>query len=69
MTAELTAIKGPKALANEAPKPVAAEEATYKLDLVPFEETYNFLVAIEALLRELTAFLVSTLKVTILSAT
>ena len=51
------------------PKPCAAVDVAAKDFVAPFDATDNLFVAAEALFKELTAFLVSTLKVTILSAT
>ena len=54
---------------NAVPKPFAAVDVAANDFVVPYDAADNLFVAAEALFKELTAFLVSTLRVTILSAT
>ena len=60
---------GPSEAANEAPNPFAAVEAAVKEAVAPLALVDNCFVAKEVLFKEDIAFLASTLKVTILSAT
>ena len=68
-TAAPTEISGPKEAAKDAPNPFAAVEAVVNEAVAPFAEFDKVFVAAEVLFKEDIAFLASTLKVTILSAT
>ena len=68
-TAAPTVNNGPREAANEAPSPLAADEAAVRDVVAPFALVDNCFVAAEVLFKDDIAFLASTLKVTILSAT
>ena len=68
-TAAPTVNNGPSEAANDAPNPFAAVEAVVNEAVAPLAEFDKVFVAAEVLFKEDIAFLASTLKVTILSAT
>ena len=68
-TAAPTVSNGASEVANDAPKPLAAVDVAAKDFVAPFAFLESDLVACEVLFKEDIAFLASTLKVTILSAT
>jgi len=68
-TAAPTVSSGPSELANAAPNPLAAVDVAAKDFVAPLAFLESDLVACEVLFKEDIAFLASTLKVTILSAT